>query len=151
MTEAINRFEEEHAFLSNFFPSTVRFDGTSWPTVEHAFQAAKTNDPEERNWIRNAGTPGVAKRRGRSVKLRKDWESVKLDVMRELLRSKFSDPTLRRMLLDTGDSPLLEGNMWNDRFWGVCLKTGKGQNHLGGLLMSLREELRNGVRVDDPA
>lgn len=72
--------------------------------------------------------------------MRSDWEEVKLGVMEGLLREKFSDPELRRKLLATGERELVEGNDWGDSFWGVC--AGRGKNHLGRLLMKLREELR---------
>ena len=79
---------------------------------------------------------GRAKRLGR-VELRSDWEEVKIEVMREVLRCKFSqNPDLKAKLIATGDAELIEGNNWNDRFWGVC--RGVGQNHLGRLLMELR-------------
>lgn len=139
--EAINRFVGEHEFLSNFFPSTVTYEGDVYETVEHAFQAAKTLSVGERRQIRNAASPGRAKRMGRQATLREGWDSMRVDVMRELLRAKFSDPELQGLLLDTGNRPLLEGNTWNDRFWGVCLRTGRGQNWLGRLLMEVRDEL----------
>ena len=86
-------------------------------------------------------SPGQAKKYGKTVELRKDWEDVKLSIMEEIIREKFIyDPDLVKMLLDTGDKELIEGNNWNDTFWGMC--RGKGENHLGKILMKLREELR---------
>ena len=83
---------------------------------------------------------GQAKRLGKRVELRPDWEDVKIDIMRQVLKSKFTqNPELKAKLIATGDAELIEGNNWNDRFWGVC--NGKGQNHLGRLLMELRAEL----------
>lgn len=139
---AITQFDGPHAFLSNFYPSPVRLDGLEYPTVEHAFQAAKTHDPEARRRIRTAPTPGQAKRLGRQVQLRADWEQVKVGIMRSLLVQKFAEPELKALLRATGSEPLIEGNTWNDRIWG-CTWDGKtwiGQNHLGKLLMSLRAE-----------
>lgn len=137
----IDSFNEEFEFLSNFFPSPVTdTEGNTYPTVEHYFQAMKTLNPEERKKIAAAPTPGKAKRMGRSVNLRKDWEQIKLSVMREGLRQKFSIPGLRDMLLETYDAELIEGNWWHDTYWGVC--NGVGENHLGKLLMEIREELR---------
>jgi N-glycosidase YbiA len=78
--------------------------------------------------------------RGKRVALRSDWEVVKVGIMEQCLRSKFAGSELRSLLLSTGDAELVEGNTWNDRFWGVC--RGKGQNHLGKLLMRIRSELR---------
>jgi ribA/ribD-fused uncharacterized protein len=72
--------------------------------------------------------------------MRDDWNDIKIDVMRDLLQEKFSDDDLRELLLATGDAELIEGNTWNDYFWGVCL--GEGQNWLGKLLMEVRKELK---------
>ncbi len=135
----ISSFDGEHAFLSNFFPCEVARDGILYPTVEHAFQAAKTNDTFDKMQIAIAETPGRAKRLGRKVTLRPDWEEIKLAVMEDCLREKFCGGSeLRAKLVATGDEELVEGNWWNDTFWGVC--NGKGENHLGKLLMKLRAE-----------
>ena len=136
----IDSFRGEYRFLSNFYPAAVELYGETYPTVEHAYQAAKTNDPAARERIRWAQRPGDAKRLGQSVQIRSDWESVKVDVMRGLLVKKFSDRRLADMLLKTGDEELVEGNYWGDRFWGVC--GGDGDNWLGRLLMEVRRELR---------
>jgi ribA/ribD-fused uncharacterized protein len=83
---------------------------------------------------------GQSKKLGKRVELRPDWEDVKIDIMRQVLKSKFTqNPELKAQLIATGDAELIEGNNWNDRFWGVC--RGKGQNHLGKLLMEVRAEL----------
>lgn len=141
----INCFDGEFAFLSNFYESPCEFEGMVYPTVEHAFQAAKTLDQLERIEIAAARTPGQAKRMGRRVQLREDWEAVKTDVMRKCLQSKFKNPFLKDLLLATGDATLIEGTTWHDRCWGVCYCPtckGVGENRLGKLLMELREELR---------
>lgn len=141
----INKFEGEYAFLSNFYPSPFVYDGIEYPTVEHFFQAAKTTDLSKRKEIAAAPTPGQAKRMGRQVKLRPDWEEVKIDVMMKGLRHKFAIPKFREMLLATGDEELTEGNTWHDRAWGRCMCDkcgGQGQNLLGRLLMKLREEIK---------
>ena len=85
-------------------------------------------------------TPGQAKRAGNKLVLRPDWEQIKIIVMTDLCRIKFQDPHMRKLLLDTGDAELIEGNWWNDTFWGVC--NGIGQNHLGKILMAIRNLLR---------
>jgi ribA/ribD-fused uncharacterized protein len=137
MITVIDKFDgTEYAFLSNFYSSPIQYEGIVYPTVEHMFQALKALDVETRKKIANAATPGQAKRLGRSVALREDWEEVKVDVMRTALQLKFSNPALRAKLIATGDAELIEGNTWNDRFWGVCRGTGK--NMLGLLLMELR-------------
>lgn len=127
-------------FLSNFYPATVKYDGCPYATVEHAYQAAKTTDLRWRLRVGSAFGPGAAKKLGRLVPLRRDWEQIKQRVMLELLRDKFRDPVLRDKLLATGDAELIEGNHWHDTYWGVC--NGAGENHLGKLLMVLRGELQ---------
>ena len=141
----IDAFRDEYRFLLNFYKSMIVFEGDAYPTVEHAFQAAKTSVPEERATIRANANPVLAKRKGRRVTLRPDWEAVKQDVLRDLLRLKFADEELRLLLLQTGDEELVEGNRWHDCYWGRCFCAkcgGTGQNALGGLLMQIRDELR---------
>lgn len=142
MTDKITSFREEYAFLSNFYPCQVTWEDETYPTVEHAFQAAKTHDVDERATIRNARGPVDAKRMGRRVSLRQDWDEVKVSVMETLIRDKFSDPRLRDRLLSTGDAALIEGNTWGDRYWGIDIRTGKGSNRLGRILESERTRLR---------
>lgn len=141
----IIEFEDEYAFLSNFYPSPFTHDGIEYPTNEHFFQAMKTTDLELRKAIAAAKTPGVAKRMGRTIKLRPDWEKIKVDVMRLGLILKFQNPDLKEKLLATGDEELIEGNWWHDNTWGschcdACFNT-PGRNMLGMLLMELRKEL----------
>ena len=139
----INRFKDENEFLSNFYPSPIYDNnGKEYPTVEHYFQAMKTLDSKKRELIRLAESPGKAKRIGRLVQLREDWEDRKLDIMEKALIQKFQIPELREKLLATGDEELVEGNFWNDIYWGVCKEN--GENHLGKLLMSIREKIRDG-------
>lgn len=139
----IDRFDGYYAFLSNFYPSSIfdSNDGFTYPTVEHFFQAKKSVILKEREMISKAETPGKAKRMGRKVQLRSDWEDIKLFVMEDALRRKFSKQRLRAALLATGDEELIEGNWWGDTFWGVC--DGIGENNLGKLLMKIREDFRN--------
>ena len=142
----IVEFDGENEFLSNFYPSPILHEGIVYPTNEHFFQAMKTLDPAERKAIANAETPGMAKRMGRTVKLRSDWEQVKVDVMRTGLMLKFSDAKLAQKLIDTGDEELVEGNWWHDQTWGSCFCPDHcrtpGRNLLGMLLMELRKELQ---------
>jgi ribA/ribD-fused uncharacterized protein len=140
----IDFFDDEYGFLSNFYNASCIFEGKLYPTVEHAFQAAKSLDHAERDWIAAAGSPGLAKRLGRRINLRPDWEKIKFDVMEECLRSKFADPVLKKKLLATGDEELVEGNYWHDNTWGNCscekCKDIVGRNMLGNILMKLRTE-----------
>lgn len=151
VAEAIAEFRGCFRFLSNFWSTDVWFEGISYPSLEHAFQAAKTLDAGEREWIRRASSPQAAKRRGgrrgeggRRITLRADWEGVKVGVMRELIAIKFAHGgELAALLLATAERELVEGNWWGDRFWGVCGDC--GENWLGRLLM----ERRAALRLDD--
>lgn len=139
----IGEFQGEYRFLSNFWPAACEFEGVRYPSSEHAYQAAKTLDSAERRRIAALPTPSEAKRAGRALALRPDWETAKFDVMRACVRSKFAlNPDLAAKLLDTGDALLEEGNDWGDRTWGVV--DGVGENRLGKILMDVRAELRAG-------
>lgn len=140
-THAIIGFDGAYRFLSNFHPSPIVMDGMMCFTVEHAFQAMKTVDVEERIPVAAAATPGRAKTRGRQVTLRPDWEQIKDRVMLDCLRAKFAcNPKLAAQLDATGDAYLEEGNDWGDRYWGTV--GGAGLNMLGLLLMHVRRERR---------
>ena len=129
----ISLFRDEYFFLSNFYPVEIKLDGIVYPNAETAFQAQKTLDVEERRKFSMLKNPVQAKRLGRKVKLRDDWEEVKLDIMTEIVSQKFlQHPHLIEMLLQTGDEELVEGNKWD-----VC--KGKSENHLGKILMKIRD------------
>jgi ribA/ribD-fused uncharacterized protein len=116
-------------------------EGIRYPTVEHAFQAQKTLDLDERVKIGLLKTPAAAKRYGRKVKLRNDWDSIRLDVMANLVYLKFvKHHDLAEMLLATEDEELVEGNDWGDTFWGRV--KARGSNHLGRILMDVRRKLK---------
>jgi ribA/ribD-fused uncharacterized protein len=134
----IDSFQGEYRWLSNFEPVDIVYEAELYPSVEHAYVAAKTLDRDLRKSIALLPTPGAAKRAGRSLKLRPDWEMVKLTVMEDLLRQKFQHVRLRRLLMSTVGIDIVEGNTWGDRFWGVC--DGVGENHLGRLIMKIRAE-----------
>lgn len=131
-------FRGEYWFLSNFYPISIEFEGDVYPTVENAFQAAKTLNKSERTIFKTC-SPNLAKKIGRQVTLRPDWEQVKVNIMKELLRIKFANPLLKSKLLEL-NGPIVEENFWGDTFWGMC--NGTGQNVLGQLLTNLKEELR---------
>ena len=139
----IDRFDGEYAFLSNYSASPFRIDHVLFPTMEHYFQANKADNQNDYLHIAYAPTPGEAKRLGRKIQLRPNWEKIKDEVMLTGLRKKFADPELRNLLLATGDEELIEGNYWGDTYWGVC--NGVGQNKLGKLLMQVREEIKNNI------
>lgn len=136
----IEGFKDEHRFLSNFWTAQVFFEGHSYPSVEHAYQAAKTNNLDQRRVIREQVMAAHAKRLGAAVDMREDWEEVKLEIMYDLVKQKFfRDPLLRKALLETQGIELEETNHWGDTFWGVC--NGVGENNLGKILMKVRGEL----------
>lgn len=146
--ESVEYFKDEYEAFSNFFPVTIFYKGKRYPTVEHAYVAAKSFDPEFHKAISEIPShmAGKAKRMGRKIQLRSDWEEKKVEIMKELLRQKFSVSFLRELLISTDNVELIEGNWWHDNFWGDC-KCKKcteipGTNMLGKLLMEIREELK---------
>jgi len=151
----INSFKNQHKFLSNFYQVSINFEGIIYPTVEHVYQAAKSFDTIYRDKISSIPwyKPGTAKMYGNKVKIRPDWEKVKVDIMKKLLYKKFMYPDLSNLLLQTEDDYLEEGNFWHDNFWGNCrckkCKDIPGQNMLGKLLMDVREELKEDTNGKD--
>ena len=144
----IDEFKDNFEFLSNFYISPLQWDGYSWLTVEHIYQAVKTFDLAERQSIRRASTCKEAKYLGYKVLLRPDWEKVKFNIMYELIRLKFFPGTdLAKKLLATGQEILIEGNYWHDNTWGNCYckkcKDIEGGNNLGFILMLVRKELKD--------
>ena len=136
----IAKFEGQYFFLSNFFECPVTYKGITFTNTEAAFHSQKdVNRAIEFAHL----DPSSAKKLGRKVTLRSDWEQVKDDIMYEVLVAKFTqNAALKILLLRTGDQELIEGNWWNDTYWGVC--RGVGKNTLGKLLMRLRQEIREG-------
>lgn len=140
--ECIDMFREEYEFLSNFYPVKIEFEGIVYYNSEAAYQAQKCRHPEDKGLF--AGMyADEAKKFGRKVEMREDWDEVKVDLMTRIVAEKFSQhPKLAVRLLETGEKPLKEGNYWGDVFWGIDHKTGEGENHLGMILMDLREKYR---------
>ena len=141
---AISNFHEEgYAFMSNFYEAEVAYGGLTYGSAEAAFQAQKCMTEDEKLPFTQV-RPSRSKGMGRRVKLRPDWEEVKVGIMEEIVRAKFDQhPELAERLLATGDKQLIEGNTWGDTCWGVDTRTGQGENHLGKILMKIREELRS--------
>ena len=161
MVDKIHCMVGEYRWLSNFHECLVWFDGLWYPSSEAAYQAQKTTDEGQRQAFTTM-TPTEAKKAGKKVKCRDDWEDIKLDVMDKCLRSKFSkeiNPDLVELLLATGKAEIEEGNWWKDSFWGIaygskddCVKGINpigGRNELGKQLMTIRWALRNTVTSDD--
>jgi N-glycosidase YbiA len=134
-------FTGPNFFLSNFYPCEVAFEGRVYKSSEHAYMAAKTTDENIRAYIAAQSTPSAAKKVGRSIQLRENWNSIRIHYMQTILESKFGDYELRDKLNATKGYELIEGNTWGDVFWGVC--NGKGQNNLGKLLMQIRDGITN--------
>ncbi len=140
----IDKFRGRYRFLSNFYNNRVDYKGVVYTTAEHAFQANKSNSRVDLRRVQSCPTPGKAKALGRIISLRPDWEEVKDEIMLGVIRSKFNDAILYNQLLDTGTQVLTEGNTWHDNYWGncTCFKCSAilGENHLGLILMKVREE-----------
>lgn len=140
----ISSFTGKHSFLSNFYPCKIQFEDILYPSSEHAYVAAKTNDLSLRKEIAEVPTAGKVKRIGRKLELREDWDTIKLITMHKILENKFdpsrTDIPLHVWLLETAPHELVEGNTWGDTYWGQC-PVGNGQNNLGKLLMSIRDDV----------
>ena len=135
-------FKDEFKFLSNMQVCTVFCYGVIYHSVENAYQASKCANKEDRKKFQHH-EPYKAKKDGKTVQMRPDFNAKKLEFMETLLRRKFSDKNLqlKKKLIETGDLELVEVNNWGDTFYGEC--NGVGQNHLGKLLMKIRQELKD--------
>ena len=148
---AITSFRGKYRFLSNFYAAQVTFEGLTYPCSEAAFQAMKSLDTDDRIPFTKEKNPVTVKRMGKKVKLRSDWEYVKVEIMEKIVRAKFMQhPELTEQLIATGDIPIMEGNSWHDTFWGVDAATGKGKNHLGKILMKIRAEVGGSETIPQP-
>ncbi len=136
--ETIHEFNGEYRYLSNFWPAKITMYGAKYPSVENAYQAAKEQDPKNRAKYINC-SPAQAKKMGKLAKIIPNWNIARLLIMEELVRRKFQIPELRQKLIATGNAELIEGNHWNDTFWGIC--NGNGENNLGKILMKIRHEI----------
>lgn len=147
--KVINSFFGEYEFLSNFYMTPVLYEGLLYPSSEHAYQAAKTIILKERMMILNCKTPGQAKRMGskkaKKITLRPGWDSMRVDIMINVVLSKFKNPELALKLLSTKNLQLIEGNQWHDNYWGECYcedcKSFSKENKLGFVLTLVRSGL----------
>lgn len=142
----ITSFEGKYSFLSNFYACQTEYHNVKYPTSEHAYQAAKTANPIQKEAIRKADTPDDAKRLGRRVEIKSNWDEIKDEVMYEIVSNKFKNKRMQAKLLATENEILVEGNYWHDNYWGSCicpkcLQKPKG-NVLGKILMRVRKELK---------
>ena len=138
--QTINEFKNKYFFLSNFYPCEITHDGLTYKSTEAAFQAAKCQNINDKIAFTQM-TASESKKTGRQVKnIRSDWDDVRIAIMKEIVLQKFTqNKDLKYMLLETADSILVEGNTWNDKYWGVC--NGEGENHLGIILEEVRSIL----------
>ncbi len=137
----IKGFFGDYRWLSNFHLCPVPYEGLTYPSSENAYQAAKSTEGSIRDLFLNV-SPSQSKYKGQKLHIREDWEQVKLQVMFDILESKFHyNPELKLALLSTDLKYLEETNWWNDKFWGVCRD--EGLNHLGRILMVIRESLKS--------
>tara|TARA_X000001382_G_scaffold25412_3_gene16006 strand:+ start:10256 stop:10681 length:426 start_codon:yes stop_codon:yes gene_type:complete len=138
----IREFQGDERWLSNFAPCSIKREGFIFPSVEHAYMAAKSAKGSWKKFCANeANAAGQVKRASRNIDLVENWDTLKLEVMEDCVRQKFNQEPHKAKLLSTGKQHIQEGNRWGDKFWGVCLKTNKGENHLGRLIMQIRDEL----------
>lgn len=139
----VKGFFEEYRYLSNFHLCEVHYEGRVYPSSENAYQAAKAELDSEKDKFTTV-TPSQSKKMGKTVLMRSDWEKVKVKIMEEIVRDKFTrNSDIRNLLLQTGNRYLEETNWWGDKFWGVC--KGVGRNELGKILMKVRNELNDKV------
>lgn len=143
----IYRFINNYHFLSNFYETDIFIQNRKYKSLEHAYQAFKSKNFSEHEWIRNAPTASKAKSFGKKIKVRDNWDDIKYNVMLKLVRLKFKNEELKKMIIETNEEELVEGNYWHDNIWGNCTcekcKDIEGKNWLGKILMKVRDEINN--------
>ena len=158
----IEKFEGRWRFLSNFHPCEIEHQGITYPSVEHYYVAMKCNSSQYfngnqytvgdfREIIARTVSAAVVKKMGQQMKVRSDWDEKKLDFMNWGVREKFKNEDLKELLISSEDMHIIEGNFWHDVFWGQCSCDkckGKGENHLGKILMKVRDEIKGVKRPD---
>ena len=145
MVKRIEQFRGQYFFLSNFYDAPVNYLGLTYQNNEAAFQSAKVIGTKQENQrqVFTHLAPNDAKRKGRHVSLRPDWEKTKDQVMYEIVKNKFTNNSdLQEKLLATDNAVLTEGNTWHDVYWGYDMRQKRGQNKLGKILMRVRQELK---------
>jgi ribA/ribD-fused uncharacterized protein len=137
----ILEFRGDYRWLSNMTPCIVTLDGVAYRSVEHAYMSAKSDDAEWKEFCFNTESPYTVKQKSKDIILVDNWQNIKINVMYSLLEQKFNQEPFRQKLIDTGDCYIQEGNRWKGTFWGIDLDTNKGTNHLGNLIMKIRDTL----------
>lgn len=142
----ITQFRGEYNWLSNMYKCPVGYGNYTFQSVENAYMFAKNNNCKD--WLKFCleNPPNICKKESKNIKIREDWEEIKLEVMYKLLLQKFKQEPFRSKLLATNNENIQEGNFWNDIFWGVDLKQNPnvGENHLGRLIMYIRILIKQG-------
>ena len=144
----IDEFQGEYRWLSNFWTCNVYIDTLIYPSSEAAYQAYKTANEAERLQFTEMN-PGQAKKAGKTIKLREDWEEVKIPIMYRILLCKFTQnrDLMQKLANIPYGTKFIEGNNWNDTFWGVSKKTGMGYNILGKLLGEVHQIVQETLRL----
>lgn len=144
----IKEFKNQYFFLSNFYECPIYYNKLVFCNAEAAFQAQKVIDEKEQYKFINLNA-SQARKLGKTIVLRKDWEEVKDNIMYEIVKRKFTvNKELQQKLIDTKDEELVEGNWWHDTYWGMDSKTGIGKNKLGKILMKVREEVKSSNAIN---
>ena len=138
----IKEFQGKYRWLSNFAPVNIILSGIQYRSVEHAYMSEKSDELWWKYFCRDTIKPGDVKRKSKDIKLFDDWYDKRVGVMAMCIEQKYNIEPYKTNLINTGNLLIQEGNYWNDKFWGVCLKTNEGLNVLGKLIMSKREQLK---------
>jgi len=140
----IENFENGYEWLSNFYPCEITIGRKIYPTVEHAYMSAKSNDKNWKMTCQNTNiSAGKIKRMSNKIVVIDNWNEMKLSVMRGFLLQKFTKEPFKTLLLQTGDEYIQEGNTWKDKFWGFDIESNEGENNLGKIIMEIREQLKS--------
>lgn len=142
----IYKFRNEYSWLSNFYPCEVELEGIKYSSVENAYMSAKSNDSKWKEFCRTNSAKEV-KKKSKEIELIDNWNKKKISIMKKLLEQKFNQFPFNQKLLATKNQNIIEGNEWNDEFWGINLKKNPnyGENMLGRLIMSIRSKLKKNV------
>ena len=157
LNDPLYMFIGEYRLLSNFHITPVKYEGITYLSSEHAYQAVKTLDNSMREMISQATSPSKAKKMGFSVTIRDNWNTIKYQIMEDIVRIKFnSNKEIADKLIATGDRYLIESTTWHDCDWGICIKKNcekgcknkRGKNNLGNILMKIRKELKDKINYE---
>lgn len=139
----INYFRGEYGWLSNFRKVDISINGITYSSIEHAWLSFRADDEE---WKRLCSDEEYEakhlKKISKHFPLPQTFMDNRDDIMKSLLIQKYTQEPFKTKLLETGKREIIEGNYWNDTYWGVDLKTGIGENNLGKYIMEIRTILQ---------